>query len=95
MQANNIVNKIIEYESSTCCQSWFNNLVAVGGDSFPDQPGIEGEGTCEVAISYMEGFEINRLYTSTGTMKSSNDLINAINQGCGFVITRGRGAKIE
>lgn len=93
IEAKSVVNKIIEYESNSCCSSWFNKLVAVGGDSFPDYPGVEGEGTCEVAISYMEGFDINRLYTSTGTMSSSNDLIDAINQGCGFVITRGKGGQ--
>lgn len=92
-QAKIIVNKIIEYESSACSPSWFNNIVAVGGDTFPDYPGFEGEGTCELAISYMDGFEINKLYTSTGKIKSSNDLIDAINQGCGFVITRGKGGQ--
>ena len=90
IEAKNVVNKIIEYESSACSSSWFNKIVAVGGDSYPNEPGIEGEETCEVAISYMETFEICRLYTSTGNMVSSNDLIDAINKGCGFVITRGR-----
>ena len=68
-------------------------MIAVGGDSFPDYPGYEGEDTCEVAISYMDGFEINRLYTSTGALTSKNDLINAINQGCGFIMTRGKGGQ--
>jgi len=93
VQAKNVVNKIIEYESSTCSPSWFNKIVAVGGDTFPDYAGNEGEETCEVAISYMEGFEINRLYISTGNMASSNDFIDAINQGCGFLITRGKGGQ--
>ena len=93
IEVNSVVNKIIEYENNPCSSSWFNKMVAVGGDSFPSYPGVEGEGTCEVAISYMEGFEINRLYTSTGKIGSSNDLVDAINQGCGFVITRGKGGQ--
>jgi hypothetical protein len=92
-EANNIVNKIIEYESNPCSSSWFNKMVAVGGDSLPDYPGIEGEETCDVAVSYMDGFEINKLYITTGNIKSSNDLLLAINQGCGFVVTRGRGGQ--
>jgi len=93
IEAKNIVNKIIEYESTTCSPSWFNNIVAVGGDTFPDYPRNEGEETCEVAVSYMQDFKINRLYTSTGNLISSNDLIDAINKGCGFVITRGKGGQ--
>ena len=41
----------------------------------------------------MDGFDITRLYTSTGTLTSYNDLINEINEGCGFIITRGRGGQ--
>jgi hypothetical protein len=92
-EANNIVNKIIEYESGACCSTWFNKMVAVGGDTFPDYPGAEGEQTCNVAISHMQDFEINKLYTSIGKIQTSNDLLFAINQGCGFVLTRGRGGQ--
>lgn len=88
-----VVDKIIKYENNACGKPWFNKMIAVGGDSFPEVPGYEGEETCEVAISYMDGFEINRLYTSTGALKSANDLINAINQGSGFVMTRGKGGQ--
>jgi hypothetical protein len=88
-----VVNKIINYENTAYGKQWFNNMIAVGGDSFPEYPGNEGEDTCEVAISYMGGFNINRLYTSTGALTSINDLVSDISQGCGFVITRGRGGQ--
>jgi hypothetical protein len=88
-----VVNKIISYENNPASSSWFNTMIAVGGDTFPNYPGNEGEETCEVAIDYMDNFDFKRLYTSTGTMKSSNDLIDAINQGCGFVLTRGKGGQ--
>ncbi len=94
IEAKTVVDKIIEYENTDwSTSSWFNRIIAVGGDTFPDYPGNEGEQTCEVAISYMQGFEINRLYTTSGNTISSDDLINAINNGCGFIITRGRGGQ--
>jgi hypothetical protein len=88
-----VVKKIINYENNAFGKSWSNKMIAVGGDTFPDYPGYEGEDTCEVAISYMDGFEINRLFTSTGAITSTNDLINAVNQGCGFILTRGKGGQ--
>ena len=41
----------------------------------------------------MDGFEINRMYTSNGALTSMDDLINVFNQGCGFVMTRGKGGQ--
>jgi hypothetical protein len=86
-----IVEKIITYETQTYGSTWFNNMVAVGGDSFPTYPGYEGEETCDVATSYMTDFTIQKLYTSTGTLNGPEDIITAVNQGCGFFLTRGKG----
>ena len=86
-----VVNKIIYYETNSYGQSWFKNMVVMGGDTFPDYEGIEGEFTCNVAADYMNGFEITRLFTSTGELTSSNNVIESINEGCGFLFTRGRG----
>lgn len=88
-----VVNKIIYYENNAYGKSWFNKMIAVGGDSFPNYPGYEGEETCDVAIDYMDGFDITRLYTSIGTISSHNDLIDKINEGCGFIMTRGKGGQ--
>lgn len=89
-----IVNKIISYENTTYGQSWFNKMVAVGGNTFAQDSSpfpYEGEATCDVATSYMTGFDITRLYTSTGALIDASNVIDVINQGCGFFLTRGRG----
>jgi hypothetical protein len=39
----------------------------------------------------MENFEIMKLYTSTGDLTGSTEVINAINDGCGFLFTRAKG----
>ena len=62
----------------------------MGGDTFPDYTGFEGEATCNVAAGYMDGFDIMKLYTSTGSLTGPENIIDAINQGCGFLMTRGR-----
>jgi hypothetical protein len=69
-------------------------MICIGGDTFPDASGLfayEGETSCDVAASYMTGFNIIKLYTSTGALTGSDEVINEMNQGCGFVLTRGRG----
>jgi hypothetical protein len=86
-----IVQKIIAYENETSGTSWFHTMVAIGGDSFPAYSGYEGEGTCDVATSYMTSFTIKKLYTSTGALTGPDEIIDAINQGCGFLMTRGKG----
>jgi hypothetical protein len=90
-EVTTMVDKIITYETQTAGSSWFNRMVAVGGDSFPAYEGYEGEETCDVATSYMTNFTIEKLYTSTGTLTGPTDIINAVNQGCGFLMTRGKG----
>jgi hypothetical protein len=90
-EVDNIVEKIITYETTTYGSSWFNRMVAIGGDSFPAYAGYEGEETCDVAVSYMTNFTIEKLYTSTGELTGPADIIDAVNEGCGFVMTRGKG----
>jgi hypothetical protein len=90
-EVQTVVEKIITYENTAYGKSWLNQMVVVGGDSFPDNPGYEGESTCDVAASYMDDFNVKKLYASTGTLSGPEDIINAVNQGCGFLLTRGRG----
>lgn len=86
-----VVEKIISYESNAHGQPWFNEMVVVGGDTFPDFEGYEGEITCDYAADYMQGFDITKLYYSTGELTSSAEVVNAINSGCGFFFTRAKG----
>lgn len=90
-EVENCVDKIIQYENNAYGQSWFNKMVNVGGDTFPDFTGYEGEITCDFASAYMQGFDITKLYYSTGAITSSSEVIDAINNGCGFFFTRAKG----
>jgi len=90
-EVDNIIDKIINYENNVFGESWFKRFIAVGGDTFPNSDGYEGESTCDTAISYMDGFDIFKLYTSKGNLVGPDDIIEQFNQGCGFFMTRGRG----
>jgi hypothetical protein len=96
-----VVDKIITYEN-TASDSWFKKAIMVGGDTSPparDEGGniilgiYEGELACDKTASYLsqEGFSIQKLYTSTGTFGSTDDVLNALSQGCGFVDFQGHG----
>ncbi|HHF56332.1 MAG TPA: peptidase C25, partial [Thermoplasmatales archaeon] len=89
-----VVNKIIEYENSNpASQEWFKRMVLVGGDSWPDanDPYYEGEEEGKAALSYMDGFEGIKIWTSLGTLTGPEDVINAVNEGCGFLFFDGHG----
>ena len=86
-----VVDKIISYETTAYGESWFDTAVFVGGDTFTAFEGNEGELTCDVAASYLDDFTINRLYASLGTISNPDDFVDAINDGCGFLMTRCRG----
>lgn len=90
-EVNTVVEKIISYETNTKGQLWFENMVTIGGDTFPAYTGYEGEVTCDYAADYMAEFNITRLYYSLGTLTSSAEVKNAINSGCGFLFTRAKG----
>ncbi|UCF11729.1 MAG: hypothetical protein JSW06_06670 [Thermoplasmatales archaeon] len=89
-----VVDKIIEYETSTYSQEWFNRMVVLGGDT---NPGIgdpfpnEGEAVCDYISDMMIGFDITKLYCSYGTLTGHAELLDAMNQGCGFVLYEGHG----
>jgi len=90
-EVETVIDKIITYENNVFDENWFNRVVVVGGDTFTDYEGYEGESTCDAAINYMSGFDIIKLYASTGELTGPDDILNALNQGCGFFMTRGRG----
>jgi len=88
-----IVQKIINYENTAYGKNWFNKLVLVAGDTFPESPGYEGEETCDFAAEYMDDFEKIKLYTSTGNLTTAENITKAINDGCGFIFTRAKGGQ--
>jgi hypothetical protein len=92
-EAKNVISKIIEYENNAYGKPWFDRVVMVGGDTFPDVGTYEGEDTCNFAAEYMDGFDIIKLFISNGEMTSSQDVIDAFNNGCGFFFTRAKGGQ--
>jgi hypothetical protein len=90
-EVKDVIDKIITYENTIYEEDWFNRFIVVGGDTFPDYEGYEGEFTCDTAANYMSDFDVVKLYTSTERLVGPEDIINEFNQGCGFFMTRGRG----
>lgn len=95
-----VIDKIIGYEKFAC-DEWFKNVVVVAGDTYPpnrcpDSPPIgvyEGEICTNVTAKIFEktGFNVTRLWTSTGTFSCAEDVQKAINNGCGWVHFSGHG----
>ena len=70
-EVKDIVEKIINYENNAFNQSWFKNILLVGGDT---NPGVgepfpyEGEVDCEWILQYLSDFSPTRLYVSEGNL---------------------------
>jgi hypothetical protein len=96
-EVDTMVEKIITYETGTYGQSWFKKFVGVAGDTYPgdDDPYYEGELATEAAFNYLDGFEANYIWTSTGALSDADDIINAISEGCGFLHFSGHGNPIS
>ena len=85
-QVKTMVNKIINYENSPADESWFKNMLLIGGDTYPHtSEGYEAELDTNVSASYMDGFEFERLWASLGTLTGQKDVERAINGGAGFI----------
>ena len=93
-----MVQKIIHYEQETWNQEWFHRFVVVAGDTYPpgqypfDTTPFEGEENTLFAIENMTGFDVIKLWTSTGAFTGPKDVINVINRGCGIMFFDGQGA---
>lgn len=88
------IQKIIQYESTQAwTQHWFNTLVCIGGDSLPyDSENIdEGEYVQQHVIEILQGFLPNTVWASMGSLWSSVNINDAINEGAGFVFFNGHG----
>jgi len=95
-QLQNVIEKIIFYESNTYDQPWFHNMIAIAGDTYPESHnplwvGYEGEYYADLALGYMQGFTPIRLYLSENGFADHSDVIDALNPGCGFVYFVGHG----
>ncbi|MBN1280597.1 MAG: hypothetical protein JXA00_03010 [Candidatus Thermoplasmatota archaeon] len=97
-QVTSSVNKIIGYENTPGYQqSWFPNLVVVGGDSFEDTNDIdEGEYSNQKVIDVMTGFLPDKQWVTNGKLTGYvptgvASIKNAISAGCGFVDFSGHG----
>ncbi len=89
-----MVRKIIKYEKSTYGKSWFWDIVAIAGDTYPEiynekWVGNEGEYYANLVLENMTDFRNITYYTSDGTLKGWFDIYKAINKGCGFLYFNG------
>ena len=86
-----MVNKIIDYEETKADDSWFKNMVVVGGDSAPGDEYYEGEEENAAALGYMSDFTGVKLWMSDGTLTEEADVIDSVSEGCGFLFFDGHG----
>jgi hypothetical protein len=90
---NIIVRKIINYEKNPADPSWFKRFGVVGGDTYPEIPGYEGEEYNQMAIDIMNDFTPVKLWVSNGYLTEKGwHILKLINQGCGFLYLSGHGS---
>jgi hypothetical protein len=89
-EVKTIVNKIIQYETPSSDKEWFNRLILMGGDTFPDINGCEGEIVTNYIANHMHDFEPIKLWMTLSTFNPR--MINKeISKGAGFVSYSGHG----
>ncbi len=101
-EAQVIVDKIITYEN-TASDSWFKKAAVFGGDTSPpareDYPGqvdrgvYEGELETQITANAlgMIGFDVEKYWTSDGSFSTTQDFIDAMNEGAGIMHISGHG----
>jgi hypothetical protein len=99
LEVRTIVSKIISYEEKPADPSWFKRIVAVGGDPYDDVGTnyLEGELVGEKALSYLPGFQQQRLYASSRDTAAKDtpmvsNIVREISAGCGFLFFDGHGS---
>jgi len=96
-EVETVVDKIITYETYEAYkEEWFSNLVLCGGDTSPESPEDpedidEGEYICDIIVELMSGFSSNKLYVTTGALRTTLDIFDAVHEGCGFLVLAGHG----
>lgn len=94
-----MTNKIIDYETNTYGQEWFNKMISIGGDSHDDSGTNynEGEVACEYVFNeYMTESTPVKLYasyrdTDPQHTPSSENIVREISSGSGFLLFEGHG----
>jgi hypothetical protein len=87
-----MTNKIMNYEKQTAEPSWFKRMGVVGGDTYQEYLGFEGEIYNQMVIDIMSDFTPVKLWASNGYLtKNGWTIIKLINQGCGFIYLSGHG----
>jgi hypothetical protein len=89
-EVKTVVNKIIQYETPSSNKKWFNRLILMGGDTFPNINGCEGEIVTNYIAINMPDFEPIKLWITHGTFKP-NMINKEISKGAGFVSFSGHG----
>ena len=71
-----MVNKIISYEEEKADPSWFNTMVVVAGDTYPEKTDyIDGEVYTQMGLDMMQEFTPVKLWTSDGSFSSYKDVL--------------------
>jgi hypothetical protein len=93
-EVQDIVEKIISYETNSYGKEWLNNILFVGGDTNPgvgDPFPFEGEIDCIHTKLLLDDYNVTELYASDGTLLDFNDFISSFNNGNKFVLFHGHG----
>ncbi len=90
-EVNTVSNKTITYEDKTYGQEWFNNLILMGGDTFPVWNDIaEGETVNKYVEDATPEFNHIKIQTSLRNFLP-NKINNAVTDGAGFISYSGHG----
>jgi len=91
-ELENVINKIITYETSTYGEEWFNKIVLAGGDDQKISDYNDGEVTCDhIYERYMKEFDAVKLYASYKQTKPRYvprpiNILREFSKGCGFML---------
>jgi len=91
-EVHDLIQKIIEYESSPADSSLFNRMVVAGGETFVEFEGLEGEIITQKALDIMSVFIPVKLWYSNGNLdRFGFKIVKEISKGCGFLYLVGHG----
>ena len=95
---DNVIDKIITYETTTFGSEWFQRIAGLGGDSFDDSlfnlttDYAEGKVETDKALSYLPSFEQIRIWPEDGNITlTTENALEELNTGHGFVYFTGHG----
>ena len=96
-EVKTVVNKIINYETKKQYSFWSKRMICVAGDTVPPEYDpedvYEGELVCDIASSSMAsaGYDIVKLYASTGAFRGPLSVIRKLTLGADFAYFNGHG----